>query len=62
MDTRRTYRTCRLRQRLHGDEQEHTAERQLMFSARLIFNWSFLMYRWYSAMPCTAEYEEEVGA
>lgn len=31
-----------------------TAERQLMFSARLIFNWSFRMYRWYSAMPCTA--------
>lgn len=30
------------------------AERQLMFSARLIFNWSFRMYRWYSAMPCTA--------
>ena len=21
---------------------------------RLIFNWSFRMYRWYSAMPCTA--------
>lgn len=38
-----------------------TAERQLMFSARLIFNWSFLMYRWYSAMPCTASASETMA-
>ncbi len=36
-------------------------ERSSMPSLRLIFSWSFLMYRWYSAMPCTASASEAIA-